>query len=256
MIENIIEIKNVTVNINGMMILEDVSFDVSRGDVVGIVGPNGGGKTTLLNTMLGIVKPSSGTVRLFGHSIDGFRDYNRIGYVAQHAIQFDPIFPATVEEIVSLGTISRKSLGKRISKENKQAVRNAMELVDIESIKDKKISDLSGGQKQRVFIAKALVRSPELLILDEATSGLDICIQDRFITLLRKLRKDRDITVLTVSHDLSGVMCQANRLVVINRTLQSMPITPTTDPTHLLRNAYGEHFTFVVHHDAKECETN
>lgn len=251
--DKIVELDNVNVDMNGNRILEDATFDVSKGDIVGIVGPNGGGKTTLLNAILGMVKISSGSIRLFGQELSKFKDFDRIGFVPQHAIQFDPVFPATVEEIVSLGCISREKLGRRLSRSDKEDVRSAMELVEIYSLKDKKISNLSGGEKQRVFIAKAVVKKPELLILDEATTGLDVCIQDRFITLLRKLRSERDITVLTVSHDISGVMCQANKLVVVSRMVQCMDVTPTSDPTPMLRNAYGEHFTFVVHHAPEEC---
>lgn len=249
----IIELEHVNIDIDGTRILEDVTLDVSKGDIVGIVGPNGGGKTTLLNAILGNIRISSGKIRLFGKDLSEFKEFDKIGYVAQHAIQFDPVFPATVEEIVSLGCVSREKLGRRLSAKDKEDVRNAMELVGITELRNNKISNLSGGEKQRVFIAKALVRRPELLILDEATTGLDVCIQDKFIALLRKLRNEREITVMTVSHDISGVMCQANKLVVVSRRVQSMEITPTSDPTPLLRDAYGEHFTFVVHHAPEEC---
>jgi len=249
----VIELEHVNVDLDGNRILEDVTFDVLKGDIVGIVGPNGSGKTTLLNAILGNVRISSGRIRLFGEDISTFKDFDRIGYVSQHAIQFDPVFPATVEEIVSLGCISREKLGRRLSARDKEDASDAMELVGISELRQKKISNLSGGEKQRVFIAKAIVKKPDLLILDEATTGLDVCIQDKFIALLRKLRNERDITVMTVSHDISGVMCQANKLVVVSRRVQCMDITPTADPTPLLRNAYGEHFTFVVHHAPEEC---
>ncbi|MEM4264618.1 MAG: metal ABC transporter ATP-binding protein [Thermoplasmata archaeon] len=251
--EKVVELEHVNVDFDGNRILEDVTFDVSKKDIVGIVGPNGSGKTTLLNAILGNIRTSSGRIRLFGEDISTFKDFDRIGYVSQHAIQFDPVFPATVEEIVSLGCISREKLGKRLSAKDRDEVRSAMELVGISDLGDKKISNLSGGEKQRVFIAKAIVKKPDLLILDEATTGLDVCIQDRFISLLRKLRNERDMTVMTVSHDISGVMCQANKLVVVSRRVQCMDITPTADPTPLLRDAYGEHFTFVVHHAPEEC---
>ncbi|MDH4122689.1 MAG: ABC transporter ATP-binding protein [Thermoplasmata archaeon] len=256
MAEKIIEMEDVTVRFNGNTVLDNVSLDVLRGDVIGIVGPNGGGKTTLLNAILGNVKIASGSIRIFGEDHTKFRAFKKIGHVSQHAIQFDPVFPATVEEIVALGCISRKKLGKRLTHGDKKAILSALELVEIMDVRKKKISALSGGQKQRVFIAKAIVHNPELLILDEATTGLDVCIQDRFIDLLQKLKSERDITVMTVSHDISGVMCQANKLAVVNREVSLMDITPTSDPTPLLRDAYGEHFTFVVHHAPEECKPN
>ena len=121
---------------------------------------------------------------------------------------------------------------------------------------ERRISDLSGGQKQRIFIAKALVRKPKLLLLDEATAGLDICIEDQFIRLVSKLTKEEGMTVMTVSHDLSGVMCQANKLAVVNRKLYFADITAGMDPTPILREAYGHHFTFIFHHDKDTCEVS
>ncbi len=129
----------------------------------------------------------------------------------------------------------------------------AIDLMGLGNVADRKISELSGGQKQRIFIAKALARKPKLLILDEATAGLDVCMQDHFVNVLRSLRKESDFTVITVSHDLSGVMCQANKLAVVNRRLMMTPIVPGTDPTDMLRKAYGEHFTFIFHHDHNVC---
>ncbi|MEM2899474.1 MAG: metal ABC transporter ATP-binding protein [Thermoplasmata archaeon] len=251
--DKVIEVSGLTVKYNGAAVLENISFDVFRKEVVGIVGPNGGGKTTLLNSILGNIPISSGKVRLFGLELERFRDFHKIGYVPQNAIQFDPIFPATVEEIVSLGCITRKKLGMPLTSEDKKSVSHALELVDLYDVRKRKISELSGGQKQRIFIAKALVRRPELLVLDEATVGLDICIQDQFVKLLKKLKKEMDITVLMVSHDLSGVFCQANRLFVVNKKLYATELNENTDAEKVLREAYGRHFTFMFHHDHAKC---
>jgi zinc transport system ATP-binding protein len=247
MTEAIFELKGVGARYNELRALEDVSFRIDKGDVVGVVGPNGGGKTTLLNVMLGNLPASTGTVKVLGQDIRDFKEWHRIGYVAQHAIQFDPIFPATVEEIVSLGCLSRKHLGHRLSASDKEEVKHALELVDLLPLRNRRIGHLSGGQKQRIFIAKALVKRPEVLILDEATAGLDICIQDRFIDLIRRMKVEQDITVITVSHDLSGVLCQANKLAVVNKKVYWQAIDEKTDPAIALRQAYGQHFTFVFH---------
>ena len=252
--DKVIELKDVNVRYGELLVLEKASMNVMKGDVVGVVGPNGGGKTTLINTILGNVPLESGSVRLFGQDLRDFKDFHRVGNVAQNAIQFDPIFPATVWEIVTLGCLSRSRLGRRLTAQDKKDVRWALEMVELDDLRDRKISKLSGGQKQRIFLAKALVKKPELLILDEATAGLDICIQDRFISIINTMRKESDITVVTVSHDLSGVLCQANRLAVVNRRLYYQDITDTSDPTIALRQAYGEHFTFMFHHDHQTCD--
>jgi zinc transport system ATP-binding protein len=254
MSEKVVEVKDVSVEYNGLTVLENANLDVFQGDVVGIVGPNGGGKTTLLNAIIGNVPLKQGSVKLFGHDVHKFREFNKVGYVSQNAIQFDPIFPATVREVVSLGCIDRAHLGRRLDRQQKEDVERAIALVGLREVADRKISQLSGGQKQRIFIAKALVRKPKLLILDEAAAGLDVCIQDQFLKLLRGLRKKEDMTVLTVSHDLSGVMCQANKLAVVNRLLFVTDITANLDPTPILREAYGHHFTFIFHHDHQECQ--
>jgi zinc transport system ATP-binding protein len=251
--ESVLEVTDLTVKYGDVVALEGVSFSVAKGDVVGIVGPNGGGKSTLLKAILGSVPITSGRISLFGQDSSKFHSFERIGYVSQNAIQFDPIFPATVREIVSLGCMGRKRLGRRLSRAEKESVSKALEIVDLHKLADRQISHLSGGQKQRIFLAKALVRKPELLILDEATAGLDICIQDRFIQLVNKLRKEAEVTVMTVSHDLSGVLCQANRLAVVNRKIYYQDIGPGTDPNKALRDAYGEHFTFMYHHDHNSC---
>lgn len=251
--EKVIEARDIVVRYNGVPVLDHVSLDVMKGDFLGIVGPNGGGKTTLLNAILGNVKLASGEVRLFGTELSRFRDYQKIGYVAQHAIQFDPLFPSTVEEIVRLGCVSRSRLGRRLGASEKEAVEEAMELVGITGIRGRRISELSGGQKQRIFIAKALVKRPELLVLDEATSGLDVSVQDRFVSLLKKLSLETGVTIVTVSHDLSGVMCQANKLAVVNRRIELADISGGKDVSSALRDAYGEHFTFVFHNDRDNC---
>jgi zinc transport system ATP-binding protein len=252
----IVKVEGVSVRYNQLSVLEDVSLTVRQGDVVGIVGPNGGGKTTLINAILGNVPLASGRVELFGTELRKFRDFQFIGYVSQNATQFDPIFPATVEEIVALGCINRKNLGRRLTKSDREDVDRAIHLTGLERVAERRISDLSGGQKQRIFIAKALVRKPKLLLLDEATAGLDICIEDQFIRLVSKLTKEEGMTVMTVSHDLSGVMCQANKLAVVNRKLYFADITAGMDPTPILREAYGHHFTFIFHHDKDTCEVS
>jgi zinc transport system ATP-binding protein len=250
----VLDVKGLTVRFDSSTVLEGVNLQVEQGDVVGIVGPNGGGKTTLLNAILGIVPAAEGSIRLFGQDISEFNNFERVGYVSQNAIQFDPIFPATVREIVALGCVKRSNMGRLLKASDWEDVDSAIKTVGLSGLSDRKISELSGGQKQRIFIARALVKKPRLLILDEAAAGLDVCIQDQFVQILRHLRSEEEMTILTVSHDLSGVMCQANKLAVVNRKVYVTDITPTTDPTPILREAYGHHFTFIFHHDHESCQ--
>ncbi len=251
---DVLDVRDLTVKFDDSVVLEDVNLQADRGDVIGIVGPNGGGKTTLLNAILGNVPAAKGSVRLFGQDISVFRDFERVGYVSQNAIQFDPIFPATVEEVVSLGCAKHSNMGRKLKASDWNDIEEAIRTVGLTSVAERKISELSGGQKQRIFIARALVRKPKLLILDEAAAGLDVCIQDQFVRILKDLRSKDEMTILTVSHDLSGVMCQANKLAVVNRKVYVSDITPSTDPTPMLRTAYGHHFTFMFHHDRQTCQ--
>ncbi len=248
----VLEVKNLTVELNNLTILEDVSFQVERGDILGIVGPNGGGKTTLLRAILGLVPIKKGEIRLFGVERSRFHDYQKIAFVAQNATQFDPIFPATVKEIVSLGCLSRSKMGKPLTREDHHRVQEAIELVDLKGLENRRISDLSGGQRQRVLIARAMVKEPELLILDEAATGLDIQIHEKFLQMLKKIHQESGITILLVSHDLSAVFCQANKVACINKKLHFSQVNENIDPTRILRTVYGEHFTFLFHQE--ECK--
>jgi zinc transport system ATP-binding protein len=254
--DSVVELDDVSVKYGNNVVLENVSMKVEKGDVVGIVGPKGGGKTTLLNAILGNIPITHGTIRLFGEDVHNFHAFERIGYVAQTAIQFDPIFPATVEEIVSLGCIRRTRLGRRLTKDDKKAVDNAIHLVGLEPYKKRKISQLSGGQKQRIFIAKALVKRPDLLVLDEATTGLDVCIQDKFVQMIRDLRREMDITLLNrfprpVRRSMPGEQACGRQPEGVLREHRGRGRSHDR-----LRQAYGPHFTFMFHHDHHECDVD
>ena len=153
--ENIIEANHVSFSYGAESVLSDITLAVHRGDYLGMVGPNGAGKTTLLKIMLGILRPSSGSVRLFGKDIGAFRDWEKIGYVPQKALNFDANFPATAREVVLMGRYARRGLLHRITAEDKNAADAALDQVGMERYQDRLIGDLSGGQQQRIFIARA-----------------------------------------------------------------------------------------------------
>jgi zinc transport system ATP-binding protein len=207
----VISLDNVTYRYNSDLVLENISFKADQGDLLGIIGPNGAGKTTLFCLILGLLEGYQGKITLFNEDIrNNRRALKRIGYIPQKK-NIHQGFPATVEEIVSLGVLGRKT--------NKDVIISALKIVGLLEQKDKRIGELSGGQQQRVLIAKALVNEPELLILDEPTTGIDLETQDRFYTLLRKLNSERNITIILASHDLDAINRLANKVACVNRKM-------------------------------------
>ncbi|NJD77237.1 MAG: metal ABC transporter ATP-binding protein [Candidatus Methanoperedens sp.] len=217
--EKIIEITNINFDSEGISVLEDINLVISRGDFLGIIGPNGSGKTTLLKIMLRLIKPKSGTIKLFGEDIHHFRDWHKIGYVAQHAINFDPNFPLSVFEVVSMGRFSKKGLLRKLDKRDFEIIEYALETVGMKGYRNKRIGALSGGEKQRIFIARALASEPELLILDEPTAGVDVRVQKEFYDFLERLNKERRITLVLVTHDIGTVTSRVGKLACMNKKL-------------------------------------
>ncbi|HSX24358.1 MAG TPA: metal ABC transporter ATP-binding protein [Candidatus Andersenbacteria bacterium] len=217
--ENIIECKDVCFSYGSTSILHNVDIAVHRGDYLGIVGPNGGGKTTLLKVMLGLLQPQCGSIKLFGTDIHAFKDWYKIGYVPQKATSFDSNFPATVFEVVLMGTFGKRGILHSTTKEDKQAVYEALKKVEMDQYSNRLIGDLSTGQQQRVFIARALVSNPEVLFLDEPTTGVDESAQKEFYALLRTLNRTYDVTLVFISHDQTALKAEATEIATVNRTL-------------------------------------
>lgn len=228
----IIELHKVCFSYTNEEVIKDVSLAIHKGDYVGIIGPNGGGKSTLLKLMLGILKPNKGTVKLFGQDIKQFKDWYKIGYVPQRTY-IEMNFPVTVEEIVAMGRYGKRGLFHFPTKGDKEKVSQALRQVDMYEYRNRQISDLSGGQQQRVFIARALATEPEVIFLDEPTVGVDVKTQKQFYTLLRKLNKELELTLVLVSHELDVVAHEATELGYINRTLEYYG-----EPTEFLKGAY------------------
>ena len=207
----IIKVANLSYYYDSIPTLDHISFTVDKGDFLGIIGPNGAGKTTLFQCMLGIVNDFSGQINLFGFDIrQDKKMLQRIGYVPQKK-SVEQAFPATVSEIVSLGMIGNKI--------NTESIDSAIEFVELGAYRNKRIGELSEGQQQRVIIAKALVKQPDLLILDEPTTGIDSAAQQRFYDLLTKLNKDKGITIVWSSHDMNAVEKLASKVACIDRKL-------------------------------------
>jgi len=248
----VLEVISLDVSRDNSLVIEDAQFTIHKGDYVGIVGPNGGGKTTLLLALLNRIPKTKGSIRLFGQNINSFSNWEKVAYVPQHAVNFDSQFPLTVKELVSLGRVNRKNLGRPLTNADWEKVKEVLEFMGISDIKDRRIGQLSGGQKQRVFVAKALVRNPEIILLDEPIVGVDTKTQEKFYKKLSELNVKKRITILLVTHDLTAVFCRMSKIMCVNRLVNVAEITKDLKPEELLRETYGEHFHFVFH--KHKCE--
>jgi zinc transport system ATP-binding protein len=247
MTEPAISVENLYVARNGNTIIEDATFTIERGTYMGVVGPNGSGKTTLMQALIGILPTKSGRIEILGQPLQEFNQWSKLAFVSQHSINFDEKFPLTVQELVGLGRINRHNLGHPLRKVDKEKVNSTISFMGLSKVADKRIGQLSGGQKQRLFVAKAIVRDPEILILDEPASGIDPEAQERFYMLLSNLNSKQGTTILFVSHDLAAVFCRMSHIMCINKKVYVSPIVPDEDPNEILHKAYGSHFNFVFH---------
>ncbi|MGE4397141.1 MAG: metal ABC transporter ATP-binding protein [Sulfurimonas sp.] len=213
----IFDVKNLNFVLKEQTILSNISLEIFSSEYIAIIGPNGGGKTTLIRMLLGLEKPTSGEVRIYGKKLSRFKEWHKIGYVPQRASLIDSSFPATVLDIVKMGRTSQRSLFGAFSKTDKQYVDDAMAKMDISDLKDKMVGTLSGGQRQRVMIARALASKPEILILDEPNTGVDVASQKKFYALLRELNQKEGITIVFITHDIGVIADDIARLFTINQ---------------------------------------
>lgn len=208
--------EKISFSYDGVKVLKDCSFSVRNKDFAAVVGSNGAGKSTLLKICLGLLKPDQGKVWLFERLIDKFQEWDKIGYVPQRILNLNLGFPATVEEVVSSPLYTTKKL-KNLSKKNKTDLTDkALRVVGMADYKDRLIGRLSAGQQQRIFIAKALISSPQLLVLDEPTTGIDNETEEDFYNLIYKLNKDDGITIVMVTHDYTDIKSMVNRVIQIS----------------------------------------
>lgn len=232
---------------DGSPVLDSVSFSVAAGEAVAIVGPNGGGKTTLLKVLLGLLPAQRGTVRLFGRTPAEAR--SRIGYTPQHQ-PFDPLFPVTALEVVAMGRVG-PGTWIRPPAADLAAARACLAEVDLADAADRLYPSLSGGQRQRVLIARALCTDPDLLLLDEPTAMVDQSSETR---LLRKLQElHRRLTLVIVTHDLGFVSDLVQKVICLNRRAE-MHEARRLRP-EMLEEMYGERLRLVHHHghDHSHC---
>lgn len=215
----IFEVTSLSLQINSQVILDSLSLKIFPGEYDAIIGPNGGGKTTLIRLLLGLDKPTSGSIKIFGKNIEEFKEWHKIGYVPQRASHVDATFPATVLDVVKMGRTAKRGFFARYSAEDAACVEDSMKKMDVLDIKNKMIGTLSGGQRQRVMIARALASKPEVLILDEPNTGVDVKSQHRFYELLRELNQKENLTIIFITHDVGVIADDIKRLFTINRKL-------------------------------------
>jgi zinc transport system ATP-binding protein len=248
------ELKQVTFSYEFEPVLENACLQVEKGDYIGIVGPNGSAKTTLLKLMIGLLKPKSGEVKLFGKNVTDFKDWEKVGYLSQKATAINSSFPATVFEVVAAAIKVKKTLFNR-KDIVAEKVKNSLKLAGIEHLQNKMIGNLSGGQQQKVFIARALVKKPEILLLDEPTTGIDLKSQEEFYEFMEKLNKEIGITIVMVSHDIgvisekvSKVACMWNKKIIVHKTCCDVPFS------NILTEVYGDKMKLIVHQHEHEHE--
>lgn len=215
----IVTAEDVTVRYNSIDVLSNISFTVMPGDYIGLVGPNGSGKSTLIKTILGFLKPAIGHIKVFGYNPSQLPKWDKIGYLPQKMSSFNPNFPTTVEEIVALGLLSKKSFPKRISRQDNVAIKRALELLNITDIRRKLFGDLSRGQQQRVLAARTIVNEPELLILDEPTTAFDPEIRESFFSLMQEFNQDKGATIILVTHDIGSIGKYAFKLLYLDKQI-------------------------------------
>lgn len=243
----VMSVKDLSFKYDGNSILERISFDVQAGDYVGIVGPNGGGKTTLLKLMLGLLKPSTGEVLLLGDPIKHSEDRSRIGYVPQRSTADDHLFPASVDEIVMSGRTAGRGFFSMRSKADFAAVKRAMKTADVAHLARRLVGTLSGGERQRVMIARALAGDPAVLMLDEPTAAVDAPSQEAFYVFLRKLH-EQGLTIVIVSHDLDIVTHEVNTVLCLNKHLVCHGPAEEVMEKSAMEKIYGKKAKIVHQH--------
>ena len=209
--DEIISVNNLTFEYPDTAVLKNVNFRLQRGDFLGIIGANGAGKSTLIKLILGILKPDCGEIKLFGD--DFSKSKAKIGYVPQKANSFNTDFPATVKEVVRANLFPEKGLFKPFGKHDDIKTDEALELVGMAEYKNKLIGSLSGGQQQRVFIARALVRKPELLLMDEPTVGIDAISVKGIMDIIKSLNNN-GMTIIMTNHDTPTLLNLSNKLLI------------------------------------------
>lgn len=236
----VLEVSDITVRYNGRSALEEVSFQLVRGERVAVVGPNGAGKSTLFKIVTGVLHPTSGEVRVCGHKPGG---HICIAYVPQRS-QVDWTFPVNVADVVMMGRIGKLGLLRHPGARDWEYVHRCLEVVSLADLASRQISELSGGQQQRMFIARALAQEAELMLMDEPLTGLDVTSQEDIFRVLEELRQ-RGVTVMIATHDLNLAAERFDRVMLLNVRLLGLGQPEEVFTPERLQAAYGGHLRVI-----------
>jgi len=236
----VVAMDNVSFSYGDGPVLVDIHLAIEDRDYLCVVGPNGGGKTTLLKLMLGLLKPAGGRVQVFGQAPERVR--SRIGYVPQYTT-LDPLFPVSAFDVVLMGLLGRGLQIGPFRKADREAAAAALDKLELLPLLSRPFSAMSGGQRQRVLIARALVSNPELLLLDEPTSHVDAAIETELFEILKQL--NREMSIVLVTHDLGFVSKYVKRVACVNRRLAVHPTSEITG--EMIQEIYGSDIHMVRH---------
>ena len=241
-----LEVQNLSTGYNHDLVLEDISFEVTKGEILGIIGPNGSGKSTLMKAILGLVKPWNGRILVQGQP--GPLQRRRIGYMPQiELVDWD--FPVTVSDVALMGRYGTRGLLRGATREDREAAHAALERVGMYQVRQRLIGELSGGQRRRVLLARALAHGPDLLLLDEPVAGLDATAQHRLLDIIEELRAGGTTIVLT-THDLSCVSGWCVKAACLNRRLIAFGAPADILNERVLGETFGTHL-LLVHMDGQ-----
>lgn len=245
--KKVAELKNVYFAYDNRYVLEDINVTIFKGDFLGIVGPNGSAKSTLIKIILGILKPQKGEVTLLNKPIDQFNQWNKIGYISQRVRNFNPAFPATVEEVVGANLHSQMGLLKFFNANHKAKIKEALNIVNMSKYEKQLIGNLSGGEQQKVFIARTLVSNPQIIFMDEPLVGIDVQSQEQFYGLMERLNKDLGITLVMVSHDIGVISNRANRVACLGNRRVFTHSSEEFSQNEYIKEVYGENSSILYH---------
>jgi len=197
-------------------VFHKLNLEINEGDFVAVIGANGAGKSTLIKMLAHVVTPTAGTISYYGKPIDAFTEWDKVGYVPQNPAKQQQDFPISVEEVVKLGLLRPNKLWQHFGASDKEKLEKALVAFDLQELRHRRIGDLSGGQQQRAFLARAMVKDPKILFLDEPATGIDPAARIALYDMLRRINREQGVTIIMVSHDLDLATLAAKSALCIN----------------------------------------